>query len=73
MEVFGKSGFPGSSAIKNPHAMQGMWQESQVQVLHQEDLLEKVNLLQYFCLENSMDRGAWCTTVHGVPKESVTT
>ena len=26
------------------------------------------NLLQYSCLENSMDRGAWWTTVHGVAK-----
>ena len=26
------------------------------------------NLLQYSCLENSMDRGAWQTTVHGVAK-----
>ena len=24
------------------------------------------NLFQYSCLENSMDRGAWQTTVHGV-------
>ena len=24
--------------------------------------------LQYFCLENSMDRGAWLITVHGVAK-----
>ena len=24
--------------------------------------------LQYFCLENSMDRGAWWATVHGVTK-----
>ena len=24
------------------------------------------NPLQYACLENSMDRGAWGTTVHGV-------
>jgi len=23
---------------------------------------------QYFCLENSMDRGAWQATVHGVTK-----
>ena len=23
---------------------------------------------QYFCLENSMDRGAWWATVHGVAK-----
>ena len=24
--------------------------------------------LQYSCLENSMDRGDWCTTVHEVAK-----
>ena len=26
------------------------------------------NPLQYSCLENSMDRGAWWTRVHGVTK-----
>ena len=26
------------------------------------------NLLQYYCLENPMDRGAWQATVHGVAK-----
>ena len=26
------------------------------------------NILQYSCLENSMDRGAWWATVHGVAK-----
>ena len=26
------------------------------------------NPLQYSCLENSMDRGTWWTTVHGVAK-----
>ena len=26
------------------------------------------NLLQYSCLESSMDRGAWRSTVHGVAK-----
>ena len=26
------------------------------------------NPLQYSCLENSMDRGAWWATFHGVPK-----
>ena len=28
------------------------------------------NPLQYSCLKNSIDRGAWQTTVHGVVKES---
>ena len=27
-----------------------------------------VNPLQYYCLENPMDRGAWLATVHGVAK-----
>ena len=27
------------------------------------------NPFQYFCLENSMDRGAWWATVHGITKE----
>ena len=31
------------------------------------------NPLQYSCLENSMDRGAWQATVHAVAKESATT
>ena len=26
------------------------------------------NPLQYSCLENSMDRGAWCAMVHGIAK-----
>ena len=31
------------------------------------------NALQYSCLENLMDRGAWQGTVQGVAKESDTT
>ena len=39
-------------------------------VLGQDDSLEEGNgyPLQYSCLENSMDRGAWRATVHGVTK-----
>ena len=41
-----------------------MW----VQSLGREDPLEggHGNPLQYSCLENSMDRGAWRAAVHGV-------
>ena len=31
------------------------------------------NHLQYSCLRNSMDKEAWCATVHEVSKESDTT
>ena len=46
-------------------------QETQVQSLGLEDPLEKENgnPLQYSCMENPMDRGAWQETVHGVTKE----
>ena len=30
------------------------------------------NLLQYSCLENSMDRGTWHPTVHGVAESHLT-
>ena len=30
------------------------------------------NSLQYSCLENSMDRGAWCVTVHGLTESDMT-
>ena len=30
------------------------------------------NPLQYSCLENSMDRGAWWITIHEVPKSQTT-
>ena len=45
-------------------------QETCVQSLGQEDSPEggNGNSLQYSCLENFMDRGAWWTTVHGVAK-----
>ena len=51
-----------------------MW-ETWVRSLGREDPLEKemathssilANLLQYSCLENPMDGGAWWATVHGV-------
>ena len=50
--------------INNLPAMQ----ETQVRFLGWEDPQEKenVNPFQYSCLENSMDRGAWRATVHGI-------
>ena len=67
--------FPGSSAGKELPAMQ----ETPVQFLGNSwgrEFLgsgrfteeEKSYPLQYPCLKNSMDRGAWQATVHGVAK-----
>ena len=67
-------GFPGGSVVKNLLAKQGT-QETWDQSLGGEDPPEKENgnPLQYSCLENSMDRGAWGATVHGVAKKLDTT
>ena len=47
-------------------------QETWVQSLGQEDPLEKdMATLQYSCLEDSMDRGVWWATVHGVKKSQI--
>ena len=44
-------------------------QETQVRSLGQDDPYRiNGNPLQYSSLQNSMDRGAWWATVHGVPK-----
>ena len=62
-------GFPSGLGVKNLGIMQKL-QETQVQSLVWEDPLEEGmgNPLQYSCLENPMDRGAWQATVHGVTK-----
>ena len=33
---------------------------------------ENGNSLQYYCLDNPMDRGAWWATVHGVTVSDMT-
>jgi len=55
-----------AQVVKNLPAMQ----ETQVQSLGQEDSPGEGNgyPLQYSCLENPMDRGAWWATVHEVTK-----
>ena len=55
--------------VKNPSAMQET-QDMQVWFLGQEDPFGEGNgnLLQYSCLENPMDRGAWRATVQSVAK-----
>ena len=49
--------------VKNPSAMQETW----VQFLGWEDILKKeMATTPVSLLENSMDRGAWWATAHGI-------
>ena len=52
--------------VKNPPAMQTC-----IRSLGWEDPLEKgmTTLLQYSCLGNPMEKGAWQATVYGITKE----
>ena len=62
-------GFPDSAVIKNPPA--NAWDTRDVGLIPGSGRCPGVgngNPLQYSCLENFMDRGAWKTTVHGVIK-----
>ena len=59
-------GFPGGSEVKasasnagNPGSIPGLGRSCRE---------GNGNPLQYSCLENPMDRGAWQATVHGVTK-----
>ena len=61
-----KEGFPGGSVVRNLPANAGdlgsiPWLERSPGEGHS-------NPLQYSCLENSIDRGAWLARVHGVAK-----
>ena len=61
-------GSPGSSLVKNPPANAG---GAGLIPGSGSSLREgNGNPLQYFCLGNPMDRGAWWATAHGVSKES---
>ena len=62
-------GFPGVSVVKNLPANAG--DVSLFPGLGRSP--GEGNPLQYYCLGNSMDRGAWWAIVHGVAKESDTT
>ena len=61
-------GFPGGREVKNPHQcgcdceMREIWVQSLVRRPLEEEMAIQ---LQYSCLENPMDRGAWRATARG--------
>ena len=70
--VYTLIGFPGGSEVKNPPAMQetacNEGSMGSVHGLGRSAVGGHGNLLQYSCLENPMNRGAWWATVHGVTR-----
>ena len=62
-------GFPGGSVVKNPPANAGDTRYvGSIPGLVRFPGGGYGSPLQYFCLENPMDRGVWQATVHGVAK-----
>ena len=59
-------GFPNGSVVKNIPAKAG--DKGLIPGLGRSPGGGNGTQLQYSCLENSMDRGGWWATVHGVTK-----
>ena len=67
-------GLPGGSAVKNPPASaEDAGDTGSIPGSGRCPGEGNGNPLQYSCLGNPVDRGAWQATVHGVAKESDTT
>ena len=60
--------FPGGITVKNMPVIQETQETVIIPGSVSSPEVRKGNLLQYCCLENSIDRGSWCATVHGVTK-----
>ena len=61
--------FPGGSVVKNPPANAGDAGDTGLIIeLGRSPGGGNGNSLQYSCLGNPMDRGAWLATIHGVTK-----
>ena len=61
-------GFPGGPVVENQPANSG--DAGSIPGSGRSPGVENGNPLQYSCLENSTDGGAWQATVHGISKES---
>ena len=62
-------GSPGGSLVKRPSANAG--DADSIPGLGDSPEEGNGNPLQYSCLENSTDSGAWCATVHGFEKSGI--
>ena len=72
-------GFPGGAVVKNLPANAGIARDAgdigdvgSIPGLGRSLGVGNGNPLQYSCLENSMDRGAWRAIVYGVAESSMT-
>ena len=61
--------FPGGTAVKNPPAKAGDTRDAgSFPGSERSPGVGNGNPLQYSCLENPVDRGAWAATVYGYTK-----
>ena len=59
-------GFPGGTEVKKlPTSAEDAREVGLISGFRRSPGEGNSNPFQYFCLENSMDRGAWSATVHG--------
>ena len=66
-------GFPGVTVVKNlPANAEYAGDAGLIPGLGRSPGGGNSNPLQYSCLENSMDRGAWQSTIHGVTDSDTT-
>ena len=62
-------GLPGGTVVKNPPAnVGGARDRGSIPKLGKSLGVGNSNLLQYSCLKNSMDRGAWWAATYGVTR-----
>ena len=62
-------GFPSGAVVKNLPANAGDSRDADsIPGLERSPVVGNGNLLQYSCMENSVDREAWQATVHGITK-----
>ena len=68
-DLYNRYGFPGGSVVTNPPGSIGDATDVSLILGRGRSLGGgNGNPLQYSCPENSMDRGAWWATVHGVAR-----